>query len=158
MTIDAGFYGYIYPGSRKAVGIDESYYEIYGSLAKSFGPVTAKAGVYWAPSQRYFDKFATPTRYNVYEYGEFSVAVPGVPLTLHGHVGHSGGGLNFAGSDYVDYTIGAGYKWKALTFDVSLVGTNLSRDDTRAADIALGTSDFRRATKPVAVASITASF
>ena len=158
VTLDAGVYGYIYPASRRAVGIDESYVELYGSLAKTFGPVSAKAGVYYAPRQHYFNRFATPTRFNVYEYGELSVTPASIPLTLHGHVGHTGGGFDYAGHDYIDYTVGAGYKWKALTFDVSLVGTDLSRGDTRAFDLAVGTTDFHRAAKPVVVGSITASF
>lgn len=156
LTVDAGLYGYIYPGSARAVGESESYYEVYGSLAGTKGPVTAKAGLYWAPDQHYFSAFATPTRYSVYEYGELSYAL--APITLHGHVGHTGGGLDYAGHDYVDFTVGAGYKWKALTFDLSLVGTNLSRSDTRAADLAAQTDDFHRAAKPVAVGSVTASF
>lgn len=158
VTIDAGLYGYIYPGSSKAVGIDESYYEIYGSLSKTFGPVIAKAGVYWAPSQRYFNRFATPTRYNMYEYGELSASIPNTPLALHGHLGHTGGGFDYAGHDYIDYTVGASLKWKALTFDLSLVGTDLSRRDTAAFDLAGGTTDYHRAAKPVLVGSITASF
>nr|WP_167073384.1 TorF family putative porin [Sphingomonas vulcanisoli] len=158
LTIDAGLYGYIYPGSAKAVGINEDYYEVYGSLAKAFGPVTLKVGANWAPDQRYFKAFATPTRYNVYEYGELSYAFAQLPITLHSHIGHTGGGLDYAAHDYIDYTVGAGYKWKALTFDVSLVGTNLSRADTRAADLAFGTNDFHRAAKRVAVGSVTASF
>lgn len=158
VTVDAGLYGYIYPGSRKAIGTDESYYEIYGSLAKTFGPVTAKAGAYWAPNQRYFRRFATPTRYSVYEYGELSATLPQAPLTLHAHLGHTGGGLNFAGHEYIDYAAGAGYKFKALTFDLSVVGTDLSRRDTAAADAALATTDYHRAAKTVLVGSVTASF
>lgn len=158
LTVDAGLYGYVYPGSRRAVGTSESYYEIYGSLAKTAGPVTAKAGVYYAPDQHYFSAFGTPTRHNVYEYGELSYAFAKLPLTLHSHVGHTGGGLDYAGHDYVDYVVGAGTKWKALTFDISLVGTDLSRRDTAAADLAAGTTDFHRAAKRVAVGSVTASF
>lgn len=158
VTVDAGVYGYLYPGSRKAIGIDERYVEIYGSLAKTFGPITAKAGIYHAPNQHYFAKFKTPTRFSVYEYGELSVAPKDVPLTLHGHLGHTGGGFDYAGHDYIDYTVGAGYKVKALTFDVSLVGTDLSRHETRAVDLASGTTDYHRAAKPVVVGSVTASF
>ncbi len=158
VTVDAGLYGYIYPGSRKAVGIDESYYEVYGSLAKTYGPVTAKAGVYWAPGQHYFRAFATPTRYSVYEYGELSAALPHTALTLHSHLGHTGGGFDYAAHEYLDYTVGAGYKWKALTFDLSLVGTNLSRRDTAAFDAAYATTDFHRDAKSVLVGSVTASF
>ena len=158
VTIDAGLYGYIYPGSKRAVGNSENYYEVYGSLSKAFGPVTAKAGVYYAPDQGYFDAFNTATHYNVYEYGELGLSVPGAPITLHGHVGHSGGGFDYAGNDYVDYAVGAGYKWRALTFDLSVVGTDLTSRDTASADAALGTTDFRRAAKTVLVGSITASF
>ena len=158
VTFDGGLYGYIYPGSRKAVGIDESYYEVYGSLAKTYGPVTAKVGAYWAPDQHYFDAFATPTRFSVYEYGELSAGLPHTPVTLHSHLGHTGGGFDYAGHEYLDYTVGAGYKWKALTFDLSLVGTNLSRRDTAAFDAAYATTDFHRDAKSVLVGSITASF
>jgi uncharacterized protein (TIGR02001 family) len=158
VTVDAGLYGYIYPGSAKAVGINENYYELYGSLAKAAGPLTIKAGLNWAPKQHYFDAFATPTRYDIYEYGELGLAVPHSPLTLHGHLGHTGGGLNYAGHEYLDYTVGAGYKWRALTIDVSLVGTDLSRDDTRAADLAAATDDFHRDAKSTVVGSVTASF
>lgn len=158
LTVDGGLYGYIYPGSRKALGISESYYEIYGSLAKAIGPATLKAGAYWAPRQTYFNAFATPTRYSVYEYGELGATIPNTGLTLHSHLGHTGGGLNYAGHEYLDYTVGAGYKWKALTFDLSVVGTNLSRNDTRTADLAAATTDFHRAAKSVLVGSVTASF
>ena len=158
VTIDAGLYGYIYPGSRKAVGNSESYYEVYGSLAKAIGPVTAKAGAYWAPDQHYFSAFATPTRFSVYEYGELTGAIPHTPLTLHGHLGHTGGGLDYAGHEYLDYTLGAGLKAKALIFDLSVVGTNLSRNDTAAAGAAYATTDFHRAAKSVLVGSVTASF
>ena len=158
LTVDAGLYGYIYPGSRKAVGIDESYYEVYGSLSKTIGAFTAKAGAYWAPDQHYFDAFATPTRYSVYEYGELGATIPKTALTLHGHLGHTGGGFDYAGHEYLDYTVGAGYKWKALTFDLSLVGTNLSRRDTAPFDAAFATTDFHRDAKSVLVGSVTASF
>lgn len=158
VTVDAGLYGYIYPGSKKAVGINENYYEIYGSLSKPFGPLTAKIGAYWAPKQHYFDKFATPTRYNMYEYGELGLTLPNSPISLHGHIGHTGGGFDYAGHDYIDYTAGASYKWEALTFDLSVVGTDLSRPDTAPFDAAYGTTDYRRAAKTVLVGSVTASF
>src|ERR1700748_1885241 len=57
VTFDGGLYGYLYPGSARAVGISENYYEVYGSLSKPFGPLTAKAGIHWAPSQSYFTDF-----------------------------------------------------------------------------------------------------
>jgi uncharacterized protein (TIGR02001 family) len=158
VTLDGGLYGYIYPGSAHAVGISESYYEVYGDVAKTFGPVTAKAGVNVAPDQSYFRDFRTATRHNVYVFGELGATIPHTAIALHSHVGHTGGGLDYAGRGYVDYTVGATYKWKALAFDLSVVGTDLSKADTRPFDLALDTDDFRRAAKTVLVGSVSASF
>lgn len=158
ITVDGGLYGYLYPGSGHAVGISENYYEVYGDVSKSFGPFTAKAGVNWAPNQSYFKNFNTPTHYSIYAYGELGVAIPNTGFSLHSHVGHTGGGLDYAGTDYLDYTVGAAYKWKALTVDLSVVGTNVSRRDTRPFDLAADTTDFRRAAKTVLVGSVSASF
>ncbi len=158
VTADAGVYGYLYPGSRKAVGISENYYEVYADLAKPFGPVTTKVGINYAPKQAYFRNFATPTRYNVYGYGELGFAPANTPFLVHSHLGHTAGGLDFAGHSYLDYTVGASYKWKALLFDLSLVGTDLSRSDTQRFDTFYGTTDFHRAAKTAVVGSVSASF
>jgi uncharacterized protein (TIGR02001 family) len=151
VTVDAGVYGYIYPGASAL-----NYYEVYGSLAKTFGPVTAKAGVYFAPDQK------NTVRSNTYVYGELSGSSPGTPVTLHGHVGHTGGAFDYT-KDYIDYTVGASVKWRALVFDLSLVGTDVSRRDARLAPFpdqtgTLNPAQTYRAAKPVAVASITAAF
>lgn len=158
VTADAGVYGYLYPGSRKAVGISENYYEVYADLAKPFGPVTTKVGINYAPKQAYFRNFATPTRYNVYGYGELGFAPANTPFLVHSHLGHTAGGLDFAGHSYLDYTVGASYKWKALLVDLSLVGTDLSRSDTQRFDTFYGTTDFHRAAKTAVVGSVSASF
>jgi len=39
ITFDGGLYGYLYPGMPSA-----EYFEIYGSLSKSYGPISAKVG------------------------------------------------------------------------------------------------------------------
>ena len=158
VTADAGVYGYLYPGSRKAVGISENYYEVYADLAKPFGPVTTKVGINYAPKQAYFRNFATPTRYNVYGYGELGFAPANTPFLVHSHLGHTAGGLDFAGHSYLDFTVGASYKWKALLVDLSLVGTDLSRSDTQRFDTFYGTTDFHRAAKTAVVGSVSASF
>lgn len=151
-TIDVGGYGYLYPGAPGG-----NYYELYGSLAKTYGPATAKVGVYFAPNQE------NTSRSNTYVYGELSGGIPGTPISLHAHLGHTGGAFDYAGKDYLDYTVGASYKWKALTFDISAVGTNISRSDTRFNPFLDQTGtpsphETYRAAKLVPVASITASF
>jgi uncharacterized protein (TIGR02001 family) len=157
LTIDGGLYGYIYPGSGRAVGISENYYELYGDVSKAFGPLTAKVGANWAPKQSYFKNFATATRYNTYVYGELGFALPGAAWSLHSHVGHTGGGFDYVGHQYLDFTVGASYKWKALTFDISAVGTNIKRSYTAPFDVG-GSHDFWRSAKTMPVGTITASF
>jgi uncharacterized protein (TIGR02001 family) len=168
VTIDLGLYGYIYPGSTNAVGFSENYYEAYGSLSKSFGPIGAKVGVYYAPNQALFDNLGG-TNHNLYAYGELSYTVPVAPITVHGHVGHTGGGFDYFGKQYWDYNVGVGYKWKALTFDVTYVGTDVKKSYTNSLatfDNGEGGTTFdstlarglHRAIKPVFVGSITASF
>lgn len=157
VTVDMGVYGYIYPGAPTG-----NYYEVYGSLAKTVGPVTAKAGVNFAPHQKVFDyNFTSPTRHNVYVYGELGTAIPGTPISIHSHLGHTGGGFDW-GKPYFDYTVGASYKWKALTFDISAVGTDVSRSDIDRGFGCFGDpvciNAFHRMSKTVVVGSVTASF
>jgi uncharacterized protein (TIGR02001 family) len=146
ITFDGGVYGYIYPGAPTG-----NYYELYGSLTKAIGPVSIKGGLNWAPKQDYFTTFGTQTKFNVYKYAEATYSVPKLPVTLHAHLGHNAGGFNWT-KQYIDYTVGASYKWKVLTFDASYVGTNVSKSDTG------GVNEVYRATKGAAVLSVTAGF
>ncbi|MEO6716448.1 MAG: TorF family putative porin [Novosphingobium sp.] len=152
VTVDVGGYGYLYPNATI-----NNYYEIYGSLATTMGPVTAKAGVNYAPGQNYFKDYAV-TNHNLYVFGELSGGVPGVPITLHGHVGYTDGGLRYI-KNYVDYTVGASYTWKMLTLDASLVGTNISDRDVVTGTSCLPSCNYwKRPAKMVGVVSLTASF
>jgi uncharacterized protein (TIGR02001 family) len=163
ITLDGGLYGYIYPNETA-----NNIFEVYGDISKAYGPITMKAGLNWAPKQDYFTTFATPTQYSMYEYGELGYTPTQMPaLTFHGHLGHTGGGLNFV-KEYIDYTVGVGYKWKSLTFDISAVGTNISHSDVRNALGPIGeetneqyhnaVNSVYRYGKLAPVASITASF
>jgi len=65
VTVDVGIYGYLYPGATAG-----NLYEFYGSLAKSYGPVTAKAGINFAPAQKVFNyNWSSTARNNTYLYG-----------------------------------------------------------------------------------------
>jgi uncharacterized protein (TIGR02001 family) len=155
-TFDGGLYGYLYPGAPAG-----NYYEVYGSLTKTYGPATAKVGVNVAPNQHVFD-FYSGTNYNVYVYGELGFAIPKTPLSFHSHLGHTGGGFDYT-KDYLDYTVGVSYKWKALTFDISGTGTNVSKQNSRFNPFAdqtgtLNAGETHRAAKAVVVGSVSASF
>ena len=58
ITLDGGVYSYIYPNylpyAAIANGPGTDTYEVYGDVSKSFGPITAKVGVNWAPKQHVF--------------------------------------------------------------------------------------------------------
>lgn len=155
VKVDVGGYGYIYPSAPI-----NNYYEIYGSVAGTLGPVTAKAGINYAPGQTYFKTFAV-TNHNVYVFGELSGGIPGTPISLHSHVGYTDGGLRWA-KNYVDYSVGASVTWKNLTLDASVVGTNISRSDVDAGFLCGGAAgcitNVHRPAKTVGVVSLTASF
>jgi len=154
VKVDVGGYGYIYPSAPV-----NNFYEIYGSLAGTMGPVTAKVGANYAPGQTYFNTFGV-TDHNIYLYGELSGGIPGTPISLHSHLGYTDGGLRYA-KNYLDYSVGASVTWNHLTLDASVVGTNVSRSDSNVLAFC-GTaacSDFvHRPAKTVGVVSLTASF
>ncbi|WP_353226557.1 TorF family putative porin [Novosphingobium sp.] len=170
LTIDGGIYTYIYPGATTG-----NVTEIYGSLAQAIGPATLKVGANFAPAQKVFNyNWVSTTRSNLYAYVELGASIPNTPITLHSHLAHTGGGFDYP-KQYLDYTVGATYKWKSLSLDASLVGTNISRSDFANSGLAnvimtggeggpVSVLDpnklegFYRTGKPVAVITLTASF
>jgi len=146
ITLDGGVYGYLYPN----YSADNSY-ELYVDASKAFGPVGVKVGLNYAPAQPYFTSYENElAHYNMYEYAELTFTPATMPaLTLHGHIGHTGGGFDI-GKSYEDFAVGVGYKWKNLTFDVSGVGTDVSTENAG--------SYYRHLARSTAVFSITASF
>jgi len=148
VNVDVGLYGYLYPGAPGG-----NYYEIYGNLSKTLGPVDAKVGVWVAPGQ------TNVSRTNTYVFGELSGGIPGTPISLHGHLGHTGGAFDYpydgVAKDYLDYSLGASVSWKALTLDVSWVGTNLSDSDFATSGDPV---EAKRAAKSVGVVTLSASF
>jgi hypothetical protein len=165
LVIDGGVTQYIFPNLSAG-----NYTEIYATIAKNLGPVTAKSGVAFVPAQRAFDlSLTSPTRNNIYLYGDIASGVPGTPLTLHGHLGHTAGGFDY-GKAYFDYTLGVTYNWRKFALDASLMGTDISRSDItrgflprylnfKGCDSAAAcTMTLHRMAKPVGVVSLTANF
>ena len=80
---------------------------------------------------------------------------------MHSHLGYTDGGFAWA-KNYLDYNVGVSAKWKALTFDVSVVGTNVGKTDINkgfaCANNAACIEYYRRMSKTTVVGSITASF
>lgn len=145
VTVDAGLLYYAYPGSS---GGDFEFFEPYANVSITRGPVTAKVGGAFAPSQ---DGIGNNS--NVYLFGDVSVAIPNTPISLTGHLGNSHGDTTLTPSgDYVDWSLGATVAWRNLTFGVSYVDTNLS-----GAEAASGGAT-RDIVDGAVVATVTASF
>lgn len=130
-TVDVGAVYYVYPKTKLAGDISSSnYFEPYVAVSGTIGPVTAKATVNWAPKQKALalDQGATgllPSQDNVYIAGDFSAAVPGTPIGLNAHIGHTFGPSWLAiGNEYTDWGLGATLTYKALTLGVQYVDTD----------------------------------
>jgi uncharacterized protein (TIGR02001 family) len=107
-TIDAAVLYYYYP---KGTG-DSDYFEPYITLSHTIGPVTAKGGVNWAPSQN-----ATANTDFLYLFGQLSAGIPGTPVTLTGKVGNQ----DLGATSYWDWSLGAAATFGKITAGVSYV-------------------------------------
>lgn len=123
-TVDVGVLYYYYPGSG---GITSDFFEPYGSLTYSIGPVSAKASVAYAPKQAALRVITgvTEKRDNLYVAADLSGGIPGTPVSLSVHLGRNFGPSYLSiGKAYTDYSIGASYTRKNLTFGVQFVDTD----------------------------------
>ena len=124
VTLDGGVVYYVYPGANghplKTSSYD--YVELYGSVSGKVGPLNGKLGTYWAPKQNNIGG------HNVWVYTDWGLPIGGTPVTLKAHGGISTGNSAYTkGLDVIDYAVGADFAYKMLTFNVSYVGTDVSR-------------------------------
>lgn len=123
-TIDVGVLYYYYPGAEKFGSVDTDYFEPYASVSHTFGPVTAKVLVAYAPKQSALD-YGFGKEDGLYLAGDLSAAIPGTPVTVTGHVGHSFSRTYATfGEKYTDWSIGASYTTGPLTLGVQYVDTD----------------------------------
>jgi uncharacterized protein (TIGR02001 family) len=133
-TIDGGLLYYYYPGSG---GAKTDFFEPYLNASHTFGPISTKVGLNYAWKQRAQSCAYDPRcggkakEDSLYTYGELSGAIPGVPLTLTGHLGESWGRsyLTNGLKNYTDWSLTAAYSWKALTFSVAYVDTDFKKGE-----------------------------
>ncbi|HEY1607537.1 MAG TPA: TorF family putative porin [Allosphingosinicella sp.] len=126
-TIDLGLLYYVYPkrklpGDRSSSNFAEPYFDV----AETFGPITAKATINYAPKQKALalDQIG-PSHDNVYLAGDLSASIPKTPIGLTAHLGHTFGPSWLAiGKGYTDWSLGGTVTWKALTFGLQYVDTD----------------------------------
>jgi uncharacterized protein (TIGR02001 family) len=143
-TLDLGMTWYMYPGGADKTDFAEPYVKLSGTL----GPVSLLAGVAYAPKQEALGNwYATgadsvagvPTdegdkEDNLYLWGDASVGVPNLPVTLKSHIGYSDGnpGLGPNGTSvaptgkYWDWMLGADYTIGKIVLGVAYVDTDIS--------------------------------
>ena len=146
-TLDGGVTWYTYPG-----GFSESdVVEFYLRGSRTVGPAAVSVGVAYAPTQtslgRIYNNAADyaagiqrdPRRWdNLYLNADIAVGIPTTPLTAKAHIGYSNGnpGLGPNGTSiaptgtYFDWSLGADVAYKALTFGVAYVDTDISRNES----------------------------
>jgi uncharacterized protein (TIGR02001 family) len=124
-TLDVGGLYYYYPGSSQILpGYNSDFFEAYGSVAHTLGPVTAKLGANYAPSQSALD-YGFGNEDNFYLNGSLSAGIPNTPISLSAGVGRTftrsflSGGIK-----YTDWNVGATFTKGPLTLGVTYVDTN----------------------------------
>lgn len=172
---DAGLVWTLYPGGLA----NSSYAELFARLSGTLGPVQLAGSASYAPPQqalgRWYDSGAAflagvPQRPgaggdNIYLKAGAVAAVPGTPVTLNGHVGHSRGSSGLGPNGRALSLTGAYWDWR-LEADVVLgpVTLGLAWTDT---SLNPGRPDYRAlapafADRPITgsrgVISLTANF
>ncbi len=124
-TVDVGVLYYYYPGAEKFGAVNTDFAEPYLAVSHTFGPVTGKVLAAYAPKQSGLD-YGFGKEDGFYLAGDLTGSVSGVGLSAH--VGHSFS-RNYItlGQKYTDWSLGASYTYKALTFGVQYVDTDAAR-------------------------------
>jgi len=123
LTADVGLTYYWYPNS--GVGDDLNIWEPYVKLSTTLGPVSGTLGVAYSPDQSSLDFGADGGNDdNLYIFTDLSAAIPGMPITVSGHLGYTDGAITFVddGSAF-DWSVGASYAvTKNVSVGVSYIG------------------------------------
>ena len=125
-TVDVGLLTYLYPTGDDPLNTDPDtdYWEPYASVATTIGPVGATVGVAYA-----WEQDALGGNDNRYLSTDFSLAVPGTPVTASAHLGYTDGAfapplLAGAGDDTgLDWSLGlTASVYDGLSVGVSYIG------------------------------------
>lgn len=126
---DVGLLYYLYPGG--ADGAKTDFFEPYASVLYSIGPVTAKVGANYAWSQS-----GLADNDSLYLRGDVTVSVPGTPISVLGHIGHTDGQLGVLAPDrkYTDWSLGVEAAHEFVKIGVQYVDTDVTNAGNLAKD------------------------
>lgn len=146
VTVDVGLLYYIYPTTDDPLNLDPDtdYFEPYASISTTLGPVGATVGAAYA-----WDQDALGGNDNLYIYSDFSLAVPGTPVTATAHLGYTDGVLapsflaGTADDSGLDWSLGlTASVYGGLSVGVSYVGTEGPSIDGFTDDAIVATLSF----------------
>lgn len=119
-TFDVGVLYYIHPGANGA----SDFVEPYAALSYLLGPATATARVAYAPKQAALS-VGDGREDNLYLAGDLSVGIPTTPVSLSAHLGRTFGPSALSiDRAYTDWSLGAAYTMRGVTFGVRYVDTD----------------------------------
>lgn len=124
-SVDVGLLYYVYPDGTG----DSDYFEPYAKVSHTIGPVKGTVGLAYA-----WDQSAIGNDDNIYVFADLAAGIPGTPVTLKAHAGHSDGSLSPTGN-YWDWSVGAEAAVGPVTVGVAYVDTDLG--DFRNVDAGL---------------------
>lgn len=129
VTVDGGLLYYYYPSAVK--GLNTDFFEPYASVAYTIGPVTTKVGGNYAWGGQPGLDFTTSSDDNIYVYGEASVGIPKLPVTVKGHVGYTSGSLGLANlvatdKNYLDWSLNLEVAAGPVKIGTTYVDTDVS--------------------------------
>jgi uncharacterized protein (TIGR02001 family) len=146
VTVDVGLLAYLYPTTDDPLNLDPDtdYFEPYASIATTVGPVGATVGVAYA-----WEQDSLGGNDNLYLYSDFSLAVPGTPVTASAHLGYTDGVLappflaGTADDSGLDWSLGlTAAVYDGLSVGVTYVGVEGPSIDGFTDDTILATISF----------------
>jgi len=146
VTVDVGLLAYLYPTTDDPLDLDPDtdYFEPYASVATTIGPVGATVGVAYA-----WEQDSLGGNDNLYLYSDFSLAVPGTPVTASAHLGYTDGVLappllaGTADDSGLDWSLGlTAAVYDGLSVGVTYVGVEGPSIDGFTDDTVLATISF----------------
>jgi uncharacterized protein (TIGR02001 family) len=146
ITVDVGLLTYLYPTTDDPLNLDPDtdYWEPYASVATTIGPVGATVGVAYA-----WEQDSLGGNDNLYLYSDFSLAIPGTPVTASAHLGYTDGVLappllaGTADDTGLDWSLGlTAAVYDGLSVGVSYVGVEGPSIDGFTDDAIVATLSF----------------
>lgn len=127
-TFDVGGLYYYYPGSSQvSANYNSDFLELYGSVAQTFGPATAKLTANYAPKSAALS-LGKGKEDNLYLNLGLSSPLPNTPVSISAAVGRTFTKSFLSGGDtYTDWSLGASYTQGAMTFGLTYVDTSYGK-------------------------------